>query len=185
MSQQSCHSQLPEVRLRALEPEDLDLLYAVENDRELWQFGSTNMPYSRFFLHEYIASVTGDIYTDKQLRLIVNNAEGDVVGIADLSNFDPRHLRAEVGIVICRPYRNEGYGQVVLRKLAAYAGDVLHIHQLYAIVRVDNQACIHSFEDAGFQRGAVLKDWLSDGENFHDALILYFFCKKMDKSFGK
>lgn len=66
MTQSLNHQQLPVVRLRALEPEDLDLLYTIENDRELWNIGNTNMPYSRFFLHEYIASVSGDIYTDKQ-----------------------------------------------------------------------------------------------------------------------
>ena len=28
------------IRLRALEPEDLEWLYSVENDEELWQWGS-------------------------------------------------------------------------------------------------------------------------------------------------
>ncbi|MDD6516588.1 MAG: GNAT family N-acetyltransferase [Prevotella sp.] len=177
------HQQLPVVRLRALEPEDLDLLYAIENDRELWNIGNTNMPYSRFFLHEYIASVSGDIYTDKQLRLIINNVEGDVVGIVDLVNFNPQHNRAEVGIVICRPYRYEGYGQAVLNQLIQYASDVLHIHQLYAIASVGNEACIRCFEEAGFEREAVLKDWLSDGDTYHDALLMNFFCKKVAKSF--
>ena len=36
------------IRLRALEPEDLDLLYAWENDTSLWEFGSTLVPYSRY-----------------------------------------------------------------------------------------------------------------------------------------
>ena len=75
-----------------MEPEDLDLLYAVENDRELWENGTTNMPYSRFFLREYISSVTGDIYTDKQVRLMVNNSDGDVVGIVDMFDFNPQQL---------------------------------------------------------------------------------------------
>ena len=164
-----------------MEPEDLDLLYSVENDRELWENGTTNMPYSRFFLREYISSVTGDIYTDKQVRLMVNNGDGDVVGIVDMFNFNPQHLRAEVGIVISRRYRDLGYGQAVLRDLTAYARDVLHLQQLYAIARLDNAACIRSFEASGFHRGAVLKDWLSDGENFHDAVMLYFFVKRREK----
>ena len=33
--------------LRALEPEDLDFLYEMENDESLWEVGSTNVPYSR------------------------------------------------------------------------------------------------------------------------------------------
>ena len=40
------------VRLRAMEPEDLDFLYAMENDKEVWDVGCTNVPYSRYVLHD-------------------------------------------------------------------------------------------------------------------------------------
>ena len=36
--------QLPRIRLRALEPEDLDVLYGIENDHSLWSVGATNVP---------------------------------------------------------------------------------------------------------------------------------------------
>ena len=55
---------LTKVRLRAMEPEDLDFLYNIENDRELWNVGNTNVPYSRYVLHDYIANATNDIYSD-------------------------------------------------------------------------------------------------------------------------
>ena len=38
---------IPSIRLRAIEPEDLDLLYLIENDTRLWNVGTTNVPYSR------------------------------------------------------------------------------------------------------------------------------------------
>ena len=40
------------VLLRALEPEDLDMLYQIENNRQLWDVGTTNVPYSRYALHD-------------------------------------------------------------------------------------------------------------------------------------
>ena len=43
---------LPAIRLRAIEPEDLDLLYQIENDSSLWDVGTTNVPYSRYTLHD-------------------------------------------------------------------------------------------------------------------------------------
>ena len=43
------------VRLRAMEPEDLDALYRIENDRDVWDVGENNVPYSRYILHDYIA----------------------------------------------------------------------------------------------------------------------------------
>ena len=33
------------VRLRAMEPEDLDALYRIENDRDVWDVGENNVPY--------------------------------------------------------------------------------------------------------------------------------------------
>ena len=86
----------PKVHLRAIEPEDLDLLYRIENDVKLWNVGTTNVPYSRYTLHDYVANASDDIYTDRQVRLMVEDASGAVVGIADIVNFDPGNCRAEV-----------------------------------------------------------------------------------------
>ena len=57
------------VRLRALEPEDLELLYRWENDPELWEVGNTLAPYSRYILKEYIAGSDRSIYEGFQVRI--------------------------------------------------------------------------------------------------------------------
>ena len=87
---------MKQVHLRAIEPEDLDMLYRVENDVKLWNVGITNVPYSRYALHDYVANASGDIYTDHQVRLIVENGHKQVVGIADIVDFDPGNRRAEI-----------------------------------------------------------------------------------------
>ena len=162
------------VRLRAMEPEDLDLLYRIENDSQLWGVGATNVPYSRYLLHEYISNATGDIYTDRQVRLMIENEEGQVVGIADVMNFDPRHLRAELGIVIERAYRRQGYATDAIRQILDYARKVLHLHQLYAFVGCDNHASMELFSKVGFTREAELKDWLYDGKDYHLAIVMQY-----------
>ena len=93
---------LPAIRLRALEPEDLDLLYQIENERSLWHVSSSNVPYSRYALRNFIANTGNDIFADRQLRQIVEDDLGKAVGIVDLVNFDPRNQRAEVGIIIAK-----------------------------------------------------------------------------------
>ena len=104
----------PEIRLRALEPEDLDLLYRIENDMKLWNVGTTNVPYSRYTLHDYIATASNDIYVDRQVRMMVENLSGETVGIVDLVNFDPNNCRAEVGLIILNAFRRRGYGSSAL-----------------------------------------------------------------------
>jgi diamine N-acetyltransferase len=34
--------------LRALEPEDLDFIYQIENDESVWEVSNTQTPYSKF-----------------------------------------------------------------------------------------------------------------------------------------
>ena len=110
----------PLVYLRALEMEDLEFLFKIENDRSLWGVGCTNVPYSRQMLIDYIASASADIYADRQMRLIIEDVQQKTVGMIDLINFDPRHLRAEIGIVIKDEARGKGYAQEAIRQLLVY-----------------------------------------------------------------
>lgn len=163
------------VRLRAMEPEDLDALYRIENDRDVWDVGENNVPYSRYILHDYIANASADIYADKQVRMVVENEEGQLVGVADVVNFCPSHARAEVSIVICREHRKKGYARAAIRQIMEYALRTLHLHQLYAVVREDNMPSLNLFSSLGFKSKMVLEDWLFDGKNYHNAVVMQFF----------
>lgn len=165
----------PPVRLRAIEPEDLDLLYRIENDRQLWNVGITNVPYSRYALHSYVANASGDIYVDRQVRLMVENAEGTVVGIVDIVNFDPQNLRAEVGIVIENSHRRNGYACSTLAQVAQYSLSILHLHQLYVLADVENVASTNLFRKMGYKFVTELDDWLFDGKDYHNAALLQLF----------
>lgn len=160
------------VILRALEPEDLDFLYEIENDESLWDVGCTNVPYSRQVLLDYIASATADIYTDKQVRFVIENELRQAVGMIDLMNFDPRHQRAELGIVIKKDFQGQGLASMAVSHLLQYARNVLHLHQVYAIVSVNNIKTIKLLENVGFQCDNKLKEWLVKSDGYEDA---YFF----------
>lgn len=166
---------MPVVRLRAMEPEDLDALYRIENDRDVWDVGENNVPYSRYILHDYIANASADIYADKQVRMVVENEEGLLVGVADVVNFCPSHARAEVSIVICREHRKKGYARAAIRQIMEYALRTLHLHQLYAVVREDNMPSLNLFSSLGFKSKMVLDDWLFDGKDYHNAVVMQFF----------
>lgn len=164
--------------LRALEPEDLDILYEIENDVMEWGVSCTNVPYSRYALKDYIANNSYDIYTDKQLRQIISNEEGIFLGIVDLINFDPRHLRAEISILVKKQYRRKEIAKQALGLLIEYSKTILHINQLYAIIPENNVASINLFSGLGFEKTSILYQWLHDGDKFQNALIYQFFLKK-------
>ena len=163
------------MKIRAIEPEDLDVLYEIENDRSLWHVGTTNVPYSRYTLHDYVATSSDDIYADRQVRLVIEDDQHQVVGMADLVHFDPQHQRAEAGIVIMKPHRRNGYALEALRRLADYALETLHLHQLYAVIATDNEAALQLFEKAAYERQGVLKGWLCKGHEYVDAVLMQRF----------
>lgn len=165
----------PQITLRAIEPEDLDTLYLIENDRELWDVGITNVPYSRFALHQYLAGASGDIYVDRQVRLVICDEDGQTVGLVDLTNFNPQHKRAEVGIVVQKAYRNRGFGIAAVRQLVVYARKILHLRQIYALVSTKNGRCLKIFKEVGFQCNAELVDWLYDGDQYVNAVVMQYF----------
>lgn len=170
-----------EIKLRALEPEDLEWLYLIENDAELWRWGNANVPYSRYILKEYIAGSRCDIYADGQMRLAVTMARtGMVVGCVDLMKFDARHLRAEVGIVVFPEFGNRGYGARVLEMLAVYCREHIYMHQLYAIVSSTNFPACRLFEKAGYIRTAELKDWLRDAGG--EYIPAWMYCLSLQKT---
>jgi len=166
---------MKQVKLRALEPEDLDELYAIENDESIWNVGQTNVPYSRYALHDYLANASADIYADRQVRMMIVGEEGESVGLVDVMNFDPQHLRAELGIIVKEPYRHKGYGRAAIESVLSYARSHWHLKQMYVVIDIDNLASIGLFEQMGFERGALLKSWLYDGMKFGDAIVMQKF----------
>lgn len=170
-----CQSKLPQVHLRALELEDLDVLYDVENNKTLWEVSNTNVPYSRSALIDYITSTKSDIYSDRQVRLMAENDLHEVVGIVDIVNYEPQHARAEVGIVVRNLYRRQGYATAIMEAIMVYSKKIIHLHQIYAIIAESNQKCLNLFEKLGFQGDRMLKSWLYDGEKYHDAYLMQKF----------
>ena len=163
------------IRLRAIEPEDLEVLYNIENDLELWTVGYTNAPYSRYLLHDYVANATSDIYADRQLRLMAEDGQGNVVGIVDLTDFEPRHNRAELGIVVRKEYRQQGLAKLMVENIIDYARRVIHLHQIYSVVSVYNEAALNLFRSMSFKGGQTLEEWLYDGKKYTDAMFFHFF----------
>lgn len=151
-----------EIYLRALEPEDLDWLYGLENDSALWDVSAGCTPFSRYALRRYIAAQPQDIYQCGELRLAAClKSDNSPIGVCDLTAFSPVDARAEVGLTLLSSQRGKGYGQVLLQILESYAQNYLHLHQLFAYVSQQyNQRSRKLFESMAYEEVAILPDWL-------------------------
>jgi diamine N-acetyltransferase len=162
--------------LRPIEPEDIDLLYKWENDIAIWEVSNTRTPFSRHVLAQYLREAAKDIYETKQLRLIIENENGEPVGAVDLFDFEPYHLRAGVGILIHnKTDRNKGYATDALQALSNYAFEILGLKQLFANITSDNTGSISLFEKAGFVQVGVKKEWIKTVSGWKDEVLLQKF----------
>lgn len=166
------------VSLRALEPEDLSILYLIENDEQAWECSANRSPISRYALKHYIESCKNDIFLDGQLRLVIE-ADGEAAGLLDLFDYNPFHNRAEVGIFVLEDFRHQGVGEKALEWINDYARRFLGLHQLYAHVSEANHSAKSLFLRAGYQQTTVLAEWLfTPSGDTQDVCFFQCFLKK-------
>lgn len=159
-------------QLRALEPDDLNFLLKIENDESLWKISNTQIPFSKYLLTEYLKNAGEDIYTAKQLRLVICLPDGEAIGLLDFFDFDPKHKRAGIGIVLNEPHRNKGIGNAVLSMVKAYARDSLDLHQLYANIGEQNSTSLKLFEKSGFRKIGTKIDWIFDAGSYENEVMV-------------
>lgn len=167
------------IYLRALEPEDLEFVYAVENDENIWEVSNTITPYSKFLIRQYLENAHQDIYEAKQLRLAICKKESsEAIGLIDLFDFDMKNKRAGVGIIIQNETdRNSGFGKEALGLVINYAFGSLQLHQLFANIGTENKASLSLFTTFGFEKIGVKKDWNFTNNAFHDEAVFQLIKK--------
>ena len=161
------------VKLRSLEPTDLDLLFSIENDSQYWDVSNTLTPFSRDVLSKYLKNAHQDIYEAKQLRLVITRkSDSLVVGLIDLFDFNPQHERAGIGILILKNFQRQGYAQTTLELFLNYAFEQLDLQQLYADIPADNKSSLALFNKMNFKEIGIKKSWIKVKGKFKDVVIL-------------
>jgi diamine N-acetyltransferase len=161
---------LDKINLRALEPEDLELLYEWENNNFYWIISNTFTPFSRYTLKRYLKNSHKNIYETGQLRLMIDLiAEKKTIGSIDIFDFDAFHKRAGVGILIAdEDSRRKGYATMALKCLIKYCFKTLQLHQLYCNILANNCESIELFKKLGFVQCGLKKDWIKTADGYLD-----------------
>ncbi len=161
------------ILLRAVEPEDAEILYKWENDFEMWKVSNTLKPFSLNVIKKYIETEHLDIFEAKQLRLMIQKIDSEIiVGMIDLFDFDPYHRRAGVGIMINKMYRQNGFADEALKIIIKYSFSFLNLHQLYCNIAENNENSLKLFKNNGFEIIGLKKDWNFNGKEFENVFLL-------------
>jgi diamine N-acetyltransferase len=167
------------IKLRALEPEDLELLYEWENNQSYWSVSNTITPFSRYNLKQYIENSHKNIYETGQLRLMIDHIEDKkTIGTIDIFEFDPFHKRAGTGILIAdESYRKKGFASMSLLCVVKYCFETLKLHQLYCNIISNNVESIDLFMKQGFVQNGIKKDWIKTDDGYLDELMFQLINK--------
>ena len=160
------------IKLRALEPEDLEFLFQIENNEIFWEVSHTQTPFSKFMIKNYLENAHLDIYETKQLRLIIEEkSNANKVGMIDLFDFNPQHKRAGIGILIHPDSQQKGFASEALSILIQYAFTHLHLHQLFANILTDNEKSLQLFMKYSFKKVGIKKEWIFSEGKMKDEIL--------------
>lgn len=162
------------IYLRALEKADIEILYTIENDRSVWQISNTLTPFSKDILSQYLETAYQDIYTTKQLRLMIClNESNEPIGTIDLFDFEPLHQRIGIGVLIFENYRKNGYAFESVELVKEYAFKTLLVNQLYCNIGSENTSSQLLFKKCGFTEIGIKKQWNKISSNEFEDEILF------------
>ena len=161
------------ITLRALEPSDLEVLYKWENNPVIWKVSNTLMPFSKFVLEQYLVNAHEDIFTAKQIRLMICTKDGKPAGTIELFDFDAMNSRVGMGILIDEESQNKGYARDALQVLIKYCFEVLMLKQIYCNISASNEKSVSLFKKLGFAEAGIKKSWNKISQDkFEDEYIL-------------
>jgi diamine N-acetyltransferase len=162
--------------LRALESNDIDYLFLVENNEKYWSISDVQVPFSKYILTSYLENSDMDIYKVKQLRLVISDYEYNTIGLIDLFDIDFKNKRAGVAIIINDDKQMQGYAKEAIKLLINYSKTHLSLHQLYCNVLEDNIQSLNLFKSANFVEVGLKKDWILFNGKFKNEVLLQLRC---------
>ncbi len=162
-----------DVRLRAIEREDIPNFLRWFNDPEVRQFLEMYLPLSAAQEERWFQTL---VERQEEIVLAVEAwVEGAWIhiGNAGLHRLDWKNRRATLGIVLGeKRFWNRGHGTEAVRTLLRFAFHELGLHRVELEVYSFNPRAIHSYEKAGFRREGVRREALFRDGRFHDVLIM-------------
>lgn len=165
-----------EIRLRAVEPGDSDMMWEIETDSTQWLDNGMVAPYSHHNIEEYAKNYDADPIRSGQLRLVCEikkdeRGKTEFLGLADIYDISAICRTAFIGIYIIGQNRRLGYATQVLTLVEKYCRQLLNLRILATKISDSNTASIRLFIKSGYKQTGELPHWLLSGKETHSLLI--------------
>lgn len=164
------------LRLRALEPEDVEFVARLENDEGSMRYSDRVAPLSLQSVKTYIMTCDPDPFATGQLRLLVEFDDGERVGLLDFYDITQRHSRAMTGLIIAPDCRGKGLSARILQMAVKFASRRLHLNVLGAMIAAGNKPSLRAFAKAGFRESGRLENWWKTEDGWCDCVMMQMDC---------
>ncbi len=162
------------VRLRAIERQDLPLFVAWLNDPEVRKNLLVSIPLSGAQEDGWFERTLALPLEEQPLGIEVQTPEGwQLVGNCGFARFNWQHRHAEIGIFIGDArFWNKGYGTQAMRLMLKYGFNTLNLNRIYLTVYETNPRGIRCYEKAGYVHEGRLRHAIFQDGQYIDLLVM-------------
>lgn len=151
-------------------------------DSVAFQFIPLPNPYTKKNALEWIKNSRKDNGEKKALHLlIVDKKTGELVGGAGIHHFEKFNRKCEMGYLIYKPFRKQGFASLACQLLLKHAFEKLKFNKVSLHIHVKNKASQALARKLGFFREARLKQAVFRQGKFHDEYFYSIFKKDWQK----
>lgn len=167
------------IMLRPMTEADTDLIVNWRNQ----EFVRKNFIYQKpFTASGHMKWIETMIETGRAEQFIIcEKSSGRPIGSTYLRDIDYDYRKAEYGIFIGEEDAiGKGYGTETARHMIGYAFDVLKLHKVTLRLLADNKAAAGSYQKAGFEQEAYLKDEVKIDGIYRDIILMARICEEKE-----
>ncbi|MNL05480.1 Spermidine N(1)-acetyltransferase [compost metagenome] len=171
-------------RLRALERDDLDSLFAWWNDPRLWTLiGSPSRISSSEELEAWFEGELDKTSPQEGRTFAIDDQKDRLIGTAWYGTYEAADRQATVGLYLGESEdRGKGYGTDALGTLCSYLFDEQGLHKARLYVERENLAAIAVYRKLGFVEEGRLREHRFYGGTFHDFLVMGLLSREFSRS---
>jgi RimJ/RimL family protein N-acetyltransferase len=160
------------VRLRALEPEDLDREYTWINDREVTRFLSMRYPTSRAAEERWLRDRPANDFSNG-VFFAIETKDGLHIGNTNLMQAHPEDRKAAFGIMIGdKNYWSNGYGADATVTLLRFGFGEMNLHRVWLHTFDFNERAQACYRKCGFvEEGRLRQHYYGQGR-YWDVVVM-------------